>query len=479
MMKKELDEFCDIGVIGLGVMGRKFILNIADRGYTVAGYDLAPEKMRVLEKEKTGRQSIHTFVDMTTFCSALRRPRATVVLVPAGEPVDAVMRELQRHLDTGDLIIDSGNSHFADTDRRSADLQQRGLLFLGMGMSGGENGARYGPSLMVGGSAAGYDRVKNLLESTAAHVGRTICAAYLGPGSAGHYVKMVHNGIEYGLMQLIAETYDLMKRGMGMPSDELHRVYEQWNQGELKSYLMEITADIFSKTDERTGEPLIDRILDRARQKGTGQWTVAEAMNMRVPTLNIDAAVMMRHMSGYKREQRKTREALQGSNGPCAEPWEEKRIFIGRLKRAFHAAAMITYAQGMAVLGRASEAHGYQLNLETVARIWTGGCIIRSELLEEVQTAFRDHPELPDLLAAPFFRRSVKIRQADLRSVVRTGVDLGIPVPGLTMALTYWDAFNSNWLPVNLIMAQRDYFGAHTYERVDAQGSFHTQWARA
>ena len=464
---------CDIGVIGLGVMGRNFALNLADHGYRVAGYDRDEKKIGMLAHDKTERQSIHTAGDIKTFCDLLRRPRAVILLVPAGQPVDKVIQALETCLEAGDMIIDSGNSHFTDTDRRSAALKEKGLLFLGMGMSGGETGARNGPSLMPGGSKEGYERIKAILEAAAAHTGQTACVAYLGPGSAGHYVKMVHNGIEYGLMQLIAETYDLMKRGLRMHAQELHMVYRRWQQGELNSYLMGITADIFLKTDERTGQPLIDVILDRAEQKGTGEWTAAEALAIQVPALNIDAAVMMRHMSGDK-DQRLA--ASQSCGEPASAFLGDKQAFIDRLENALYAATLITYAQGMALLRQASRTYGYELNLETVARIWTGGCIIRARLLEEIQSAYRDDPGLVNMLISPPLNKAVDTRLADLRDVVRTATDGAIPVPGLMMALTYHDAYRSSWLPANLIMAQRDYFGSHTYRRVDAGGSFHTQW---
>jgi 6-phosphogluconate dehydrogenase len=464
---------CDIGLIGLGVMGRNFALNLADHGYTVAGYNRDPIKIGWLEKNKTERHAIHTTTDIQALCGLLRRPRAVMMLVPAGEPVDAVIRALEPHLEAGDLIIDSGNSHFTDTDRRSKSLEEKGLLFMGMGMSGGESGARQGPSLMPGGPEEGYERVRPILEAAAAHVGPIACVAYLGPGSAGHYVKMVHNGIEYGLMQLIAETYDLMKRGLHLHPDELHRVYTRWNQRELNSYLIEITADIFVKTDERTGQPLIDLILDEAKQKGTGKWTVADAMAVQVPTPNIDAAVMMRHISGYKTQRQAAAQILKGPDPAFAG---DKQPFIDRLENALYAATIITYAQGMSLLRQASQTYGYRLKLETVARIWTGGCIIRAALLEEIQSAYRADPALANLLLAPPLSRAVQDRQADLRAAVHTSVELGLPAPGLMSALAYWDAYRSRRLPANLIMAQRDYFGSHTYQREDVKGTFHTQW---
>lgn len=464
---------CDIGLIGLGVMGSNFALNIADHGFSVAGYNRKEDKIKYLTEIKSEHHKIVTTQDLQVLCQKVRKPRAIILLVPAGDPVDAVIEKLVPYLDEGDLLIDSGNSHFNDTDRRNSMLRAKGLLFMGMGMSGGESGARHGPSLMPGGSAEGYERIKPILEATAAHVGETTCVAYMGPGSAGHYVKMVHNGIEYALMQLIAESYDLMKRGLGLQPDDLHSVYQQWNKGVLNSYLIEITADIFRQKDDRTAQPLIEVIADQARQKGTGEWTVSDALSIQVPTLTIDAAVMMRYLSAYKEERRNAADRL---NGPNKQFKEEQQLFIDTLENALYCAGIITYAQGMALLKRASETYEYHLDPEKVARVWTGGCIIRAALLEEIQAAYRADPNLANLLLAPAIGQQVATRQSDLRDVVTSGVARGIPLPGLMTALAYWDAYRSSWLPANLIMAQRDYFGSHTYQRIDAEGSFHTKW---
>ena len=473
MATEAIQGKCDIGMVGLGVMGRNFAFNLADHGFKVAGYNLDPVKKELFEKTKTQAHAIRIADSIQQLCGLLSSPRAVMLLVPAGDPVDDVIRALEPHLDHGDLIIDSGNSHFIDTDRRSKALADQGVLFIGMGMSGGESGARNGPSLMPGGSEQGYERVRPIMEAAAAKVGTSACVAYLGRGSAGHYVKMVHNGIEYGLMQLLSETYDLMSRGLGMQPPDLYTVHHRWNQRALNSYLMEITADIFLQTDKRTGRPLIDLIRDEAKQKGTGEWTVADALRIQVPTLNIDAAVMMRHMSGYGKERRAAAELLQG---PSTRFTANLDAFVDQLEEALHAAFIITYAQGMALLARASAQYRYNLNLETVARVWSGGCIIRAALLEQIQSAYHQSPDLANLLMDPNLGKTVQIRQADLRAVVRTGIDLGIPVPGLMSALSYWDAYRSGRLPANLIMAQRDYFGAHRYERTDGEGTFHTEW---
>jgi 6-phosphogluconate dehydrogenase len=475
MTDHDQNKKCDIGLIGLGVMGSNFALNVADHGFSVAGYNRKEDKIRQLSEIKSAHHKIETTQDIRSLCQMVRTPRAILLLVPSGPPVDAVIESLVPHMEAGDLIIDSGNSHFTDTDRRSKSLEKKGLLFMGMGMSGGESGARHGPSLMPGGPRKGYERVGNILEAAAARVDKSSCVAYLGPGSAGHYVKMVHNGIEYGLMQLISETYDLMKRGLGMGPDELHAVYDRWNKEELNSYLIEITSDIFLQKDDKTGQPLIDVILDEAKQKGTGEWTAWDALDLQVPTFNIDTAVMMRDMSAYKNQREKAGHMLKGPN-PRFEG--ERNPIIRQIKNALYAGMIITYAQGLALLAKASKTYQYNLNLETVARIWRGGCIIRAALLEDIRSAHKSNPSLENLLFDGHLGQAVVAREAELRAVVRTGVALGLPMPGLMMALSYFDAFRSGWLPANLIMAQRDYFGAHTYERMDEEGTFHTKWEK-
>lgn len=473
MPDREQTGQCDIGLIGLGVMGSNFALNMADHGFSVAGYNRKEDKIKYLSEIKKEHHRIATTRDLRTLCQMVRKPRAIILLVPAGDAVDAVIEQLVSHLEPGDLLIDSGNSYFSDTERRSTALREKGLLFMGMGMSGGEKGARHGPSLMPGGPREGYERIKSLLEASAAHIGDISCVDYMGPGSAGHYVKMVHNGIEYALMQLIAESYDLMKRGLGMRPEELHQVYRRWNQGVLNSYLIEITADIFGQKDQRSGQPLIDMIVDQARQKGTGEWTVTDALAIQVPMLTIDAAVMMRYLSAYKEERRVAEGSL---HGPDKSLVQERQPFIDQLENALYCASIVTYAQGMALLRQASKTYDYHLHPETVARVWTGGCIIRAALLQEIQSAYKADPDLANLLLAPSIGRQVESRQSDWRDVVHKGVDRGIPLPGLMTALAYWDAYRSSWLPANLIMAQRDYFGSHTYQRIDAEGMFHTNW---
>jgi 6-phosphogluconate dehydrogenase len=464
---------CDIGVIGLGVMGRNLALNMTDHGFAVAGYDREKKKVESLEAEKKAAYTIRTATDIEKFVGLLERPRAAILLVPAGKAVDTVIQSLIRYLESDDLIIDAGNSNFLDTNRRQQRTSKRGLGYLGTGVSGGAKGARYGPSIMPGGSLQGYQRVKPVLEAVAAKVNGAPCVAYLGPGSAGHYVKMVHNGIEYGIMQLIAETYDLMKRGLRLPNDRLHGIYAEWNRQEFNSYLMEITTRIFQKKDDRNGADLIDRILDCADQKGTGMWTACEALNVQEPAPTIDMAVQMRNLSMRKEERRAGSEKLSGPSIPFTGDVDQ---WVKRLGRALGAAVVITYAQGMAQLQKASKKYGYGLDMSVVARIWRGGCIIRAAILESIMAAFRRTPDLANMLLDPELGNRVTERQADLRQIIETAMAWGVPVPGFMVSLAYFDAYRSARLPANLIQAQRDYFGAHTYKRIDTEGVFHVEW---
>ena len=463
---------CDIGMVGLGVMGRNFLLNAADRGFSISGYDKDPAKIEELLLAAGQCPAVGT-IKIEEFVSSLRRPRAVILLVPAGSPVDAVIGDLLPQLLPGDLIVDAGNSYFKDTDVRARPLAAQGILFLGMGISGGEKGARYGPSLMPGGPIEAYERVRPLLEAMAAKINDAPCIAYLGPGSAGHFVKMVHNGIEYAIMQLIAEAYDLMKRGLGLDDDELHAVFGAWSEEELGGYLMEITSHIFAQKDTATDKRLIDEILDEAKQKGTGMWTSQSAMELQVPTPTIDAAVAMRDLSLFAADRAQASSLYQR---PILLFETGRDKMIGQLREALYAAMLIAYAQGFALLTTASERYGYRLNLEEVASIWRGGCIIRAALLDDIRAAFRTRPDLNNLLFDPTVARKVVALQENLRAIVRQAVDLGVPAPGFMASLGYLDALRSAWLPANLIQAQRDYFGAHTYERVDAKGTFHTEW---
>jgi 6-phosphogluconate dehydrogenase len=462
----------DIGMIGLGVMGRNFVLNMADHGHSVAGYDIDGKKVDALRKEAGSRQ-VYGAGSLQKFVGLLREPKALMMLVPAGGPVDSVIKDVAGYLRPGDLMIDGGNSYFKDTDRRERSLREKGIGYLGVGISGGERGARYGPSMMPGGEKGSYERVREIFEAAAAQVGQEPCVTYLGPGSAGHYVKMVHNGIEYGLLQLIAESYDILKRGLGSDNDKLSAVFEHWNKTELNGYLIEIAAAIFRRTDEKTGKRLIDVILDAARQKGTGMWTSQDAFELGVPLPTVDIAVAMRNLSSIEKERKEASKVLKG---PSREFNGDREHFIERLGKALYAAMIMTYAQGMNQLRAASHTYKYGFDLEAVARIWRGGCIIRAGLLEDIRTAYRSRPDLPSLLVDPRFAEAVDSRQDDLRAVVSTASELGIPAPAFMVSLAYFDGYRSAWLPANLIQAQRDFFGAHTYERIDMEGSFHTLW---
>jgi 6-phosphogluconate dehydrogenase len=462
----------EFGMIGLGVMGRNLVLNIADHGFAVAGYDKDESKIAAL-KDAAGERKIFGAPSLTEFVGSLKKPRAIMFLVPAGDPVDSVIKELLPHLDADDVIIDGGNSHFKDTDRRHDELERNPVRFLGTGVSGGERGARFGPSIMPGGSKAAYERVRAIFEKAAAKVNGDTCVTYLGPRSAGHYVKMVHNGIEYALMQLISETYDLMKTGLGLDDDRLHEIYSSWNDGELDSFLIQITSDIFEKPDDKSDQRLIDVILDEAKQKGTGKWTSQDAMDLQVPVPTIDAAVAMRDMSGYKSERTM---AERGLSGPASHMNIDKDGFVHDLSNALYFAMIIAYAQGMALLRKASETYGYNLNMENIARIWRGGCIIRSSFLEHIRAAYMKQPDLPNLLLDPGIGKIVVVRQKAARTVASRALNAGIPTPALAASLSYFDAYRRSWLPANLIQAQRDYFGAHTYERMDREGVFHTEW---
>jgi 6-phosphogluconate dehydrogenase len=464
----------EMGMVGLGVMGRNLLLNMADHGFSVAGYDKDAGKVEALRQEaKEG--DARGAAEIKEFINLLRRPRAVMMLVPAGAPVDSVIKDLLPHLDKGDLIIDAGNSYFKDTDLRADKLTAQGIHFIGVGVSGGEEGARRGPSIMPGGPKEAYERIRPVFEAAAAKVDGEPCVTWLGPGSAGHFVKMVHNGIEYGVMQLIAETYDLMKRGWGMNDDEIGEVYASWDKGELNGYLVEISGHIFSKKDKKTGRLLIDEILDVAKQKGTGMWTSQSAMELQLPIPTIDLAVAMRDLSVFEKEREQAGAIYQR---PIRRFTGDRDTFLMQLGHAVYAAMIISYAQGMALLAVASDKFKYGLDLEAVARIWRGGCIIRAAVLEDICAAFRAKRDLPNLLLDPNLSRKVMEHQEDLRQVVCQAAESGVPVPGLMVSLGYLDAFRSAWLPANLTQAQRDYFGAHTYERTDCKGTFHTEWER-
>ncbi len=462
-----------LGVIGLGVMGRNLALNMAEHGYRIAGYDKDRPKV-VAFNGYADTAPVKGFNALGDFTSSLEDPRRVLLLVPAGEIVDSVIRELLPHLRPKDIVIDAGNSLYADTDRRGAELSQRGLHFLGVGVSGGEEGARHGPSIMPGGPPEAYGELRPIFEAAAARADGAPCVAYLGPGSAGHYVKMVHNGIEYALMQLISETYDVMSRGLGLSNDELADIYGAWNRGPLGGFLIEITSRIFKKNDDKTDKRLIDVILDEAHQKGTGAWTTESAMALGVAVPNINIAVDMRYVSGAKAFRERESKLLAG---PPSRIDAERVVLLEELRKALYAGQMISYAQGFALLAEASRSKGYGLDLETIASIWRGGCIIRSALLPKIMRAYRRDKRLPHLLADPELGKELGGLHASLRSVVTAAAAAGIPAPGLMASLAYYDGVRSARLPANLIQAQRDYFGSHTYERVDEKGSFHTEWS--
>jgi 6-phosphogluconate dehydrogenase len=462
----------DYGMIGLGTMGRNLVYNMSDHGYTVIGFDKNSSQVETLKKE-AGTDKISATSNLNEFLNALKTPKVIMMLVPAGKIVDDVIGELKPFLSEDDLLMDCGNSHFTDTNRRSEQLQESGIHFMGVGVSGGELGARHGPSIMPGGPKKVYERVAKMLEAISAKANNEPCVTWLGPGSAGHYVKMVHNGIEYGLMQLISEVYHLLKECAGMSNDELHEVFSKWNEGELQSYLIEITADIFTQKDDLSDSRIIDKILDSAKQKGTGAWTSEDAMNLQVPIPVIDIAVSMRDLSAYKKEREVAQQHLEGS---ITKFTGDKNELVKWMEQALYFSIITVYAQGMALLQVASKKYKYDLKLEDIASIWRGGCIIRAALLEDIRSAFSKQPDLSNLMLSDSFSKKLVQSQMDLRKVIQTAVASGIPVPALMGALAYFDSYRSGWLPANLIQAQRDNFGAHTYERTDREGIFHTQW---
>jgi 6-phosphogluconate dehydrogenase len=469
------DHKCDLGLIGLGVMGQNLVLNMARNGSSVGVYNRTASRTKQFVTEQTAGKDIHPGYTYEEFVGLLKRPRTIMLMIKAGAPVDAVIDDLVPLLEADDLIIDGGNSYFKDTERRAQALQKKGLHYIGTGVSGGEYGALHGPSIMPGGPRKAYDRVRRILEAIAAKVDGEPCVTYLGPRGAGHYVKMVHNGIEYGDIQLIAEAYDILSRGGGLITEELHEAFAQWNRGELSSYLIEITADIFTKQDEETGKPLVDLILDEAAQKGTGKWTSQDAMDLGVPIPTIDMAVESRFISAYKEERVTASRVLPG---PETRFEGNRDQLVEDVRSGLFAAKICSYAQGMALLEAASREYEYGLNLAAIARIWRGGCIIRAAFLNDVTEAFEKNPELPNLLLGSYFTKAIEERHNALRCVIQTATVLGIPCPGLSASLAYYDSFRTARLPANLIQAQRDYFGAHTYHRVDKKGTFHTEWEK-
>ncbi|MGT0248658.1 NADP-dependent phosphogluconate dehydrogenase [Burkholderia pyrrocinia] len=465
-----------IGVIGLAVMGRNLALNIESRGYAVSVYNRSREKTDELIAEFPGRNLVPTYT-LEEFVASLETPRRILMMVKAGEATDATIASLKPLLEKGDVLIDGGNTHFTDTIRRNQELAQSGLHFIGTGVSGGEEGALRGPSIMPGGQRDAYDLVEPILKRIAAKAPSDgePCVAYMGPDGAGHYVKMVHNGIEYGDMQLIAESYSVLKNVAGLTNDELGAVYTEWNQGELDSYLIEITSKIFGKKDEETGKHLVDVILDRAAQKGTGKWTSQNALDLGVPLPLITESVFARVLSSLKTERVAASKIL---SGPTEAPFDgDRAAFVEAVRRALYLSKVISYAQGFAQLRTASEEYGWNLDLGTIAKIFRAGCIIRARFLQKITEAYAKDPALANLLLDPYFQDIAANYQASLRDVVVAAVKAGVPVPAFASAVAYFDSYRSERLPANLVQAQRDFFGAHTFERTDKPGSFHANWS--
>jgi 6-phosphogluconate dehydrogenase len=473
---------CDIGMIGLAVMGQNLVLNMADHGFSVAVYNRTTSKvddfLAGLEQDTiAGCYSLEEFV------AKLKKPRIAMLMVKAGMPVRQTVKQLAPLLEQGDTIIDGGNSYFLDTESQIKDLESQGIFYVGAGISGGEEGARNGPSIMPGGVEKAWEHIRPILQAIAAKVGpdnKIPCCEWVGAGGAGHYVKMVHNGIEYGDMQLICEAYSLLKDGLGLDNEELYEVFAEWNKGELDSYLIEITRDIFSVIDERTGKPLVDVILDKAGQKGTGKWTSQLAMDLGVPTTLISEAVFARTLSALKEKRVNASRKLMGPEGALEKfrSSADRDKFIGQVRKALFASKICSYAQGFFQLRAAADEYGWNIDFGKIAMLWRGGCIIRAAFLDDIKLAYDTEPQLENLLLDKYFSEAVVSRQDAWREIVCTAAQLGIPIPAISAALNYYDGYRSERLPHNLLQAQRDYFGSHTYERIDDDGSFHTEWQK-
>ena len=467
----------DIGLIGLAVMGQNLVLNMNDHGYTVAVFNRTTSKVDdFLNGPAKGTQVVGTH-SLEEFCNSLSTPRKIMLMVKAGDAVDAFINHLVPYLSPGDIIIDGGNSLFTDTERRTQSLAAKNILYLGVGVSGGEEGARHGPSLMPGGNQQAWNSVRDIFQAIAAKVDNDTCCEWIGSGGAGHYVKMVHNGIEYGDMQLICEAYDIMRRGLGMQVEEIQAVFNDWQQGELDSYLIEITRDILGERDE-DGSPLVDKILDTAGQKGTGKWTGINALETGIPLTLIGEAVFARYLSSLKQQRITAAEILTGPSTPFNG---NKESAVQYIHDALYASKIISYAQGFMLMRHASEDHDWNLNYGNIALVWRGGCIIRSRFLGNIKQAFTKQPGLDNLLLDGFFRDAISNTQAGWRKAIQLAIELGIPTPAFSSALAFFDGYRSETLPANLLQAQRDYFGAHTYERIDRPGGefFHTEWTPA
>ncbi|MCW5882580.1 MAG: NADP-dependent phosphogluconate dehydrogenase [Anaerolineae bacterium] len=464
----------DIGLIGLAVMGQNLARNMARNGVRVAVYNRTTSRAEEFVREFLD-PNLMLARELPALVRMLKPPRRVMLMVQAGAGVDAVIEQLVPLLSPGDIIIDGGNSYFKDTERRSARLHEVGLHFLGTGVSGGEEGALYGPSIMPGGPRDAYAAVEAIFRAIAARApDGTPCVAYLGPGGAGHYVKMVHNGIEYGDMQLIAEVYDILARGAGLDAAALADVFTAWNEGELQSYLIEITSLIFRTLDAETARPLVDLIVDTAQQKGTGKWTSQNSFDLGIPTPTINAAVEARQLSALKAERVAAAQTLAR---PAPAFTGDKAQTVEAARAALYAAKIGAYAQGFSLLREASDEYGYGLNMGEIAALWRAGCIIRARFLDDITAAFGRHPALPNLMLDSFFAPALQARDAQWRATLKLAVDLGIATPAISSALAYYDGYRSGRLPANLTQAQRDYFGAHTYERTDMEGTFHSEWA--
>ncbi|MDR0792102.1 MAG: NADP-dependent phosphogluconate dehydrogenase [Chitinophagaceae bacterium] len=469
-----MEQKFDFGMVGLGVMGKNLLYNMADHGYRVIAYNASAAKLQLFEDGATKGTTVKGVTDMEALVQSLATPRKIILLVPAGDPVDAVAKSLLPFLDKGDIIIDGGNSHYTDTLRRVKELAAQGIHFMGMGVSGGEKGARFGPSIMPGGDLDAYNNAKPLLEAVSAKVNGDSCTAYMGKDAAGHYVKMVHNGIEYAIMQAISEVYDILKNGQGYDNEELHNLFAQWNAGRLQSFLIEITRDIFAFKDPAgTGKDLVDLILDKAGAKGTGKWTSQDAMDTGVAIPSIDVAVAMRTLSAYKEERVQAAKLYAPVVSKIDTP---KDVFAKQIEDAFFLTMIICYAQGLALLVKASAELQMDVPLKDVVKIWRGGCIIRSTLLEDFYQAYTANPQLSNILLDENIAKLVKENWDGLRTVISAAAKSGIPVAALQSSLAYLESYTSANMPTNLIQAQRDYFGSHTYQQIDKEGIFHTEW---
>ncbi|MFB9758148.1 NADP-dependent phosphogluconate dehydrogenase [Ectobacillus funiculus] len=463
-----------IGVVGVGVMGKSLALNFESKGYSVALYDISEEKVNEILKEHHDKNLVGTH-KIEDFINSLESPRKILLMVNAGDITDKAIDSLFLYLDKGDILIDGGNTYFVDTVRRNKRLAEKGIHFIGAGVSGGQEGALKGPSIMPGGQKEAYEHVKEMLEGISAKVDGEPCCSYVGPDGAGHYVKMVHNGIEYGDMQLICEAYFFLKQTLNLSAEEFHQIFTEWNQGELESYLIEITANIFTKKDEETGKPLVDLILDMAGQKGTGKWTSQNALDLGSALPIITESVFARYLSAVKEERVHASEVLSG-------PTEKAALAIGKeqlieaVRQALYMSKICSYAQGLTQLKDASEQYDWNLDLGSIAMLWRGGCIIRAGFLQNIKEAYDRNPSLPNLLLDPYFTEIVGAYQGGLRQIIAIAAQQGVPIPAFSAALSYYDSYRTATLPANLLQAQRDYFGAHTYKRIDKEGIFHTNW---